>query len=248
MVVITSFSRALYDAYARRVIGSFDNWPEEARLIVYTEDMPTGNEGKRIEWRRLEFPDLTAFKERCPPNPPDYTKDAARFANKVWAMTEGSMNESGLCFWLDADCITYRKLSADYLNRLIPKSYYMGSFERPSYVETGLWGVRADHEHHKHFMRTLKSVYTSDLIFRMSQWHDCFALDYVRNEFEDKKLIRAVNWTETLNGRGTHVMATSEIGRWIDHTKGERKQLGYSPENRWHAGLHRGSAVLGVSE
>jgi hypothetical protein len=110
----------------------------------------------------------------------------------------------------------------------------MGSFERPNYVETGFWGVRADHPQHKPFMGALKDVYLSGLIFRLPQWHDCFALDYTRKRFEQAFLIRTVNFTKTLEGSGSHPISNSKLGRYIDHTKGPRKDLGHSPENKWH--------------
>ena len=229
MLVITSFSQALYEKYAYRVIDTFENWPEEAKLIVYSEDM-TGEDTDRIEWRPLDFPDLRSFQMACEPTE-DYRYDAARFSNKVWAMVEGSMNESGLVFWLDADCVTFRKPSSEFLRRLIPPQYYLGSFQRAHYVETGFWGVRADNEHHKDFMAAFKDVFLSGRIFKLPQWHDCFALDYCRELFADQ--VKAVDLTKTLNGRGNHPQATSELGRFIDHCKGARKELGVSPENRW---------------
>ena len=148
------------------------------------------------------------------------------------------MNESGLCFWVDADCVIFRKPSHDFLRRLIPGSCYLGSFQRPSYVETGFWGVRADHPEHQDFMRFLKAVYTSGQIFKLPQWHDCFALDYTREKFAD--VAKAVDLTKTLGGKGSHPIATSELGRYIDHAKGGRKALGYSPECRLHAEIHEG--------
>ena len=248
MVAITSFSKALYEKYAYRLCDSFSmNWPGDNNLIVYSEDITPGISGC-IEVRPLDFPDLIKFKSECPPDPPDYTKDAARFSNKVWAMAEGSMNESGLCFWIDADCVIHRKVPEEFLRRLIPGSCYLGSFQRPYYVETGFWGVRADHPEHRDFMNFLKAVYTSGQIFKFSQWHDCIALDYTREKFKD--VAKAVDLTKTLNGRGSHVIATSELGRWIDHCKGARKDKGYSPECRWHAEAHKSGrrAVLGDGE
>jgi hypothetical protein len=234
--VITSFSKALYNQYAHRVVETFKNWPAEAKLIIYSEDM-TGESGDRIEWRPMDFPDLVQFKAGCKPSDADYRFDAAKFSNKVWAMVEGSMNETGLVFWLDADCITHRKLSAEFVKRLIPPSFYMGSFQRPQYVESGFWGVRANHEHHKAFMTYLKDIYTSGKIFKLPQWHDCYALDTTRQWFSGMGKIKAVNFTESLRGSypGTtgHVMATSQLGKYIDHCKGERKSLGYSPECSW---------------
>jgi hypothetical protein len=123
-VIFTCFSQALYDRYAHRVVETFENWPEEAKLIIYSEDMK-GEDTDRIEWRDLNFPDLVRFKSACEPTE-DYRFDAARFSNKVWAMVEGSMNESGLCFWLDADCITYRRPSLGLPEPLNPPSLLHG--------------------------------------------------------------------------------------------------------------------------
>lgn len=232
MKVITSFSKKLYEQYAHKVVSSFHLWPEEAKLIIYSEDM-SGYNSDRIEWRPLAFSDLDKFKAEAPPNPRDYTRDAAKFANKIWAMVEGTKDETDLCFWLDADCITHRPIPSEFLKRLIAPSYYLASFQRPSYVETGFWCVRAKNVEHKAFMRALKDVYTSGHIYKLNHWHDCYALDYAR----EITRVRSVNLTKTLGGKGTHVIASSELGRFIDHTKGDRKVLGYSPECRWHRPL-----------
>jgi hypothetical protein len=237
--VITSFSEALYRQYAHRLLESFRNWPsvplEEWKLIVYSEDMPA-KEGMKIEFRDLNFPDLVSFKEKYPQTNGDYTRDPSRFAHKVWAMVEGSKDAENLVFWMDADCVIHRRPSVEFLNRLIPRASYMGCFQRPgSYTETGFWGVRADHPYHQKFMQAFKDVYLSGRIFTFPQWHDCYALDYVRSTFEMSGFIKTVNFTQTLRGKGNHPIARSQLGRYIDHCKGSRKDLGYSPENKWHA-------------
>lgn len=230
MKVFTSFSQALYDAYAHRVVESFKNWPAEAKLIIYSEDMK-GEDSERIEWRDLNFPDLVRFKACAPPSDANYRWQAARFANKVWAMTEGSMNESGLCFWLDADCDTYRKLSADFLRRLIPPQYYLAYFDRPrAYPETGFWCVRANHSCHRPFMEGFKRIYTSGEIFKMREWHDA----YVFGQY-----VRGLPHLKTVNLSGefethSHPMAKVQLAKYIEHAKGRRKLTGVSPENLYH--------------
>lgn len=246
---ITSFSAKLFKQYAHRLTQSYSlHMHQFGNLICYSEDM-TPNVSGCIEVRALDFADLRSFQMACEPTE-DYRYDAGRFANKVWAMIDGSKDADDLCFWVDADCVFLRGMSDDYLRKLIPPSYYMGSFQRSSYVETGFWGVRAGHDQHKAFMDALKDVYLSGTIFKLPQWHDCFALDFTRTLFEQEGRIRAVNLTKTLNGSGTHVMATSELGRYVDHCKGARKAHGYSPENRWHKKLYESgrSPVLGVRE
>lgn len=227
MRVVTTFSQKLYDHYAYRVVETFENWPEEAKLIIYSEDMTQGDTD-RVEWRKMDFPDLESFKSRCQPTN-NYMYDAARFAHKMWAMIHGSWDAEGLCFWLDADCVTHRKPSAEFLNRLIPPQYYFGYFGRTNlYTETGFWGVRANHECHKPFMSALKNTYMSGEIFGLPWWTDCHVLDHVRNKLSPPSINLSGEFS-----KATHPMALHQIGKYIDHCKGKRKEKGISPENRW---------------
>lgn len=240
MIAITTFSRALYERYAHRVVETFCNWPERAKLVVYSEDM-SGESSERIEWRDLHKceRDLVKFKASCQPTD-DYRFDAARFANKAFAMMHGSTRDdaiaAGLCFWLDADCITYRPIPEGFLESLIPSDCYLGYFGRHRlYTETGFWGVRTRNEHHRDFMYALRQLYLSGAIFRLREWHDCMALDVVRASFCDAwRLVKCVNLSGE-HERSTHPIVHSALGRYIDHTKGPRKDKGHSPEHpgRW---------------
>jgi hypothetical protein len=245
VIVVTSFSQRLYGEYAYKVLESFENWPEEAQLVVYSEDMgPEYNYG-RVEFRDLNFPELLQFKERCPPNPHpgNYRWEAAKFANKVWALTEGLMTESGLCFWLDADCVTYRKLSADFLRRLIPPQYYVGYFDRPrAYPETGFMAFRANHECHKPFMEGFKRRYTSGKVFRLPEWHDA----YVFGHYVKKTGVKAINLSGDEHQYHSHPMSQVQLAKYIDHMKGPRKEWGHSPENHFNGAL-RCMAAHGAS-
>ena len=235
MKAITTFSRALFDSYAHRVIETFENWPDRARLIVYSEDM-TADSTDRIEWRDLHqrCPDLVKFKEHCKtvPRPHNgYEFDAARFANKAFAMMDGA--DAGLCFWLDADCVTYRKIPDGFMESLIPEGHYMGYYGRDKlYTETGFWGARADHRYHKKFMDAWKQVYLDGTVFKLPQWHDCMTLDFTRAHFETWGLMKNENLSAEYF-RISHPMARSKLGRYIDHCKGPRKIEGFSPENPW---------------
>lgn len=229
--VITAFSQKLHDEYAWKCVQGFiKHWP--GKLVIYSEDI-TPAQYDKFEYRDLNFPDLLEFKERCPPNPQpgNFRWEAAKFANKVWAITEGLMNESGLCFWLDADCITYRQLSGDFLRRLIPPQYYVGYFDRPHlYPETGFIGFRANHECHKPFLKGFKNIYTSGEIFRMKEWHDA----YVFGQWVRMSGVKALSLSGE-HERHSHPMSQVQLAKYICHLKGpKRKKLGYSPENHFN--------------
>jgi hypothetical protein len=61
-------------------------------------------------------------------------------------------------------------------------------------------------------------------IFTLSEWHDSYVFDCVRQKFALKEL----NWSAGLiNGEG-HPLINCDWGAYIDHLKGKRKQNGKS--------------------
>jgi hypothetical protein len=63
-------------------------------------------------------------------------------------------------------------------------------------------------------------------IFTLAEWHDSFVFDAVRNKFHGR--LKELNWSSgIINGEG-HPLINSEWGAYLDHLKGDRKELGRS--------------------
>jgi hypothetical protein len=66
-------------------------------------------------------------------------------------------------------------------------------------------------------------------IFTLAEWHDSFVFDAVREKFKGKILEN--NWSYgIIKGEG-HPLINSEWGAYLDHLKGDRKDLGRSKNN-----------------
>lgn len=248
MRAVTSFHKEGLEVYGRRFLKGFERyWPRDVELIVYAEkcsaDVPKG------PWKIVEphWSDLDDFKRRCPPvheRPSDKWKhDAARFANKAWAIYRGLRDYGEKCFWLDSDIVTYRPIPMEFLEILLPDDAYCCYLGRDGsrlpYTETGFLGFNGAHEAHEAFMDDFLTVYESGRIFDLPEWHDCYAFDDVRKKWQARGLIALDLNT---SGEVAHPFVHSILGDYMDHCKGPlRKRLGRSPEHP-----ERGDNMIGV--
>jgi len=67
----------------------------------------------------------------------------------------------------------------------------------------------------------------------MEEWHDSFVFEEVRKVIQAKHhAVPFYNISGSLvNGEG-HPMINSDLGKYFDHLKGDRKQLGKSTKSR----------------
>jgi hypothetical protein len=61
-------------------------------------------------------------------------------------------------------------------------------------------------------------------IFTLAEWHDSFVFDAVRKTVA----LYELDWSSHLITGEGHPLINSEWGGWLDHLKGERKNLGRS--------------------
>ncbi len=150
-----------------------------------------------------------------------------------------------MVFWLDADVIIKEAIPEQFLRDLLPEGAYAGYFGRDDlYTETGFHVLDARHPAHRMFLTEWRKVYLDGTIFRLGQWHDCKAYDFVREQFETAG-VKFENLSGEFSTKG-HPIAYSKLGRYLDHCKGpRRKAQGYSEEREEALGL---SSVLGDAE
>lgn len=233
-------------------------WPDNIHLYVYYEgNIPSMDTSNRIHWKNLhdESKDLVNFKERHKNDPVAHGKaskspkgltripssnlkhkakhegidsflyDAVRFSHKVFTVISASENiKSDILIWLDGDVKTFRKIPENFFENLIPNDThltYLGREEK--YSECGFVAYNKNHKVHDIFIKIWKELYENDTVFNLEEWHDSYVFDYVRNLFDVKN--NNLNYYVKDNG---HPFINSELGNYLDHLKGKRKEIGHS--------------------
>ncbi len=243
--VVTTAHKAGLAQYGQDWLDSRKHWPD-AEFYWFTEgyDLPyqpdelqmieQAGAGKTglIERRELNaLPEFAAWKLRHAGYiAPMWKFDVIAYSHKVFAMIEATRDYTGIAVWLDADCVTYRDIPAGLCESFV-KDAYIAHYARPGrWSETGFWIVDCAHPSHREFMDFMADVYLRDRYKQLHHWTDCFVLDAAIKRFEGK--IKAYNLSGEHEKAG-HPMAVTEMGKYIDHRKGPRKEGVRSPENKF---------------
>jgi hypothetical protein len=233
LIAVTSFSES-YEKYGLKCLESLvKNFP--GKILAFYEAKPLFAHEK-IEYRnQLEIPVYLPFLERIKRHPGsdgfgphgyDFRFDAKTFCRKVFAQ-DAAFDLDSEVFWFDADSVAFASIPEEFLKGLVKEVpfCYLGrsnALGTQSYTETGFLGFNTQHHDFKAFRDKYLSYFTSGRIFsQLKGWHDCIAFDYARQGIKGNNL--------TPNGRGmNHVLLHSPLAQYIDHYKGDRKELGYS--------------------
>jgi hypothetical protein len=249
--VVTTFHQAGLKQYGQRMIDTFcSNWPKEITLHLYPEGCnPRVPDHSQITLTDLEsVKELAAFKQRWKDIPKangDVTNDpirskrkdsgkgfkwnAVRFAHKVYAIFDcARTTDADILFWMDADTVCHSPITLDVVKRLAPENIDLGYLGREGkYSECGLYSMNLRSEMMQNFLREFQRLYdqAEGGIFLLDEWHDSFVFDAVRKKFP---YLKQLNWSEgIIRGEG-HPLINSEWGAYLDHLKGDRKDLGRS--------------------
>jgi hypothetical protein len=169
-----------------------------------------------------------------------YLWDAVRFANKVFCVTHAIRTsiekDYDYVVWLDADTYTFRSMPRNFLESLLPNDTmltYLGR-ENPKlndggkYPECGFVGYNLRHPEIQNFAKDWEKLYTSDDVFKLLEWHDSFVFWHLSKQYKKDKNISVNDIGYWKGVKGHHVFINSELGLYIDHMKGKRKQSGSS--------------------
>lgn len=164
--------------------------------------------------------------------------DAVRFSHKVYAIFDCARNtDADILIWMDADNICHSPINYNRVLELIPENYdvcYLG--RQGKFSECGLYSMNLRHKNTQKFLQEFQRVYdeAESGIFLMDEWHDSFVFDEVKKRIPKLNLL---NWSSNLNdlrprrgnspGEG-HPLINSAWGAYLDHLKGERKNIGTS--------------------
>ncbi len=231
------------------MIDTFEQyWPAEVDLVVCAENCKP--QITRPNTRVYDLMNLSnncaAFVERHRNNPlahgqagpPDvwnprkaFRWNAVRFAYKVFSVALCANNlSSGWMIWIDADTHTHSAVPMSWLEQVCPPSAmisYLGRGEK-YHSECGWVAYNLDHPETRNFIQDFVGMYNTDRIFEQREWHDSYIWDVIRRQYQDRNTFFNLNPSWTDKGLAGHPFINSELGRYMDHVKGERKLLGHS--------------------
>jgi hypothetical protein len=242
----------------RMISTWLQHWPAQVNLWVYTENCEVDQSAKNLHVRDLveSSPALVRFKQQWQHVPKatgdvstdpsrgrrkdsgkGFKWDAVRFAHKVYSIFACAQQcNSDWLLWMDADMVCHSPIHMSDLDRMCPPHMdlcYLG--RRNKYSECGLYAMNLKSPALATFLVEFQRMYddADNGIFLLPEWHDSFVFDAVKNRMP----LTCWDWSSDLGdlrphattspGEG-HPLINSEWGRWLDHLKGDRKQLGRS--------------------
>lgn len=222
MVVVTTFNQKGYEAYAKRFLETWHLWP--APLYVYSEGVELPEmEGVTVLDLEESCPSLVEFKLRHGTKPKKFQFDAVRFAHKVFAIIHAARTLKGKMFWCDADVVAHQRMPLSFLDSCLPDDCLTSCLKRTKlHSECGFVGYNLNHPLMPEFIADLERMYTEDLLFKLDEQHDSYVYDVVRKRFEAKGAKThnlSGQWEDTF-----HPFINSDLGNYLDHLKGPRKQ------------------------
>lgn len=219
--VVTTYNNKLHDQYAHRFFSSY-NWPFE--IIKYNED----DKFFSLVPECKKFVDRNKHKKVN-----SFHFDGVRFCYKVYAFTHAILNETAdglIC--MDADSVFYKAIDIDFVKSYLHQDNCMMTYlgRTHQYTECGFLYFNLRHPYTKEYAKRCQDLYNTDQLYNLKEYHDCEVWDTVRRNMEQELGISNKNLTP--NFSAGHVQATSILGKYYDHCKGNRKESGISPENK----------------
>ncbi len=249
--VVTTFHQAGYEKYGQRMITTFlQNWPANVTLHVYAENCTVKEQADNLRVYDLHAvsPEIVNFKNKWANVPhangditsmphlmgrKDKTKsfkwDAIRFSHKVYSIFHcANTCNSDLLLWMDADTVCHEPISHDRIEQLCQEDKdlcYLG--RKGKYSECGLYSLNLRSDNCQLFLKEFQRMYDHAEIgiFNLIEWHDSFVFDAVRQKIPSLKLL---DWSSHLISGEGHPLINSEWGAYLDHLKGDRKNVGHS--------------------
>ena len=245
--VVTTFNFQGYETYGRRMIETFlINWPKNVVLVAYAEGCTVIETADNLIVRDLnQVQELTTFKNQWRDVPKangdvsqdpvrsrrkdagkGFKWDAVRFAHKVYSIFDAArQSNSDWLLWMDADMVCHSPITLEKLDELCQQDLcFLG--REGKYSECGLYAMNLRSHRLQEFLKKFQNFYddAENGIFTLEEWHDSYVFDAVRKQVG----MNIVNWSAGLIKGEGHPLINCEWGNYLDHLKGDRKQLGRS--------------------
>jgi hypothetical protein len=236
----TTYNKKYYDICGKRKIETFiGKWPKHVHLHCYWQEQEPEIFAENVHYHELYkvSPQLEKFVKDNKDDPVkngqvkdgyDYKHDGVKFSHKVFAQTHRIRNTTAdVILYLDADTYTHAEPNLDYIDSICPKDYLCTYFGRPKlYDETGFYMHNAKHYKAVVWAETLEKIYIEGEVWTYPFQMDCYTMYSGRQKFADQLQLDLVEHHGKLGKK--HPFVNSPLGEFLDHLKGDRKELGHS--------------------
>lgn len=211
--------------------------PKQITVLDQKQSLPKLNDFKQ-RWK-----DVPKANGKCPfpdRRPRDYHKEfkwnAVRFANKVYAVFDACKRSTDWCVWMDADMYVHTEWKYEDFKNLLPDTSWITYVGRgksaATWPECGFYGLNLGDVVCKEFLAEFERMYNDAEhgIFELPEWHDSFVFGHILNnmkygapnvlDYTAKTILQTAK-----TGGGGHPLINTDLGKWIDHLKGDRKKL-----------------------
>jgi Holliday junction resolvase-like predicted endonuclease len=233
--------------YGLAFLQTFDrHWPTDIDLKFYTEkpiQVPRG------ECRSLwDCDGAKAFADRHAQNiaahgraehylrPKEqragysYRFDAVKFFKQLMIPEHAAkdMADGDILIWLDADVISHADVPVEMIEGLLSKTDLVYLGRQNFHPDIAFWAVRLNPST-RMFLTSCASMYRSDAVLRLPEWHSAYVWDHCRGRYEAAGG-RARNLTPL--GRGA-VWLQSPLYPYSVHLKGKLKAHALEPQKAY---------------
>jgi len=241
--VTTTWGSPHWNIYAKRCVESISsNWPAEVKKIFYPDDLTQKIEMSNCDYYDLKAcqPELNEFIERnkhnklvkermANPLRSAFEYDAVRFSYKVFCMLDAAERcDTDVLIFIDADTVTYKPIPIKWLDHIAPPDKFTTFLGRPKkgFSETGFITFNLALPESKKFFARWREYYKKDLWQDLQGFTDSFTYDAARLDTTERSLDNDLNDGRYLGYRGSkHPFVNSELGDYMDHLKGDRKDI-----------------------
>jgi hypothetical protein len=214
--------------------------PEQITILDQKEVLPKLVDFKR-RWRDVPKangipPD--EIKRRRKDWNKEFKWHAVRFSNKVYAVFDACTRRTGdWVVWMDADSFIHSDWSYEDFKRMLPSNVYITYVGRgrgsQTWPECGFYGINMNHPVAHSFLEDFERMYedADNGIFKLEEWHDSYVFGELLKKYKDfpsHDYSAEMYLKEAKTGGGGHPLINTELGKYMDHMKGNRKTAGKS--------------------
>jgi len=160
-----------------------------------------------------------------------YLWNAVKFSYKVSCVTHAvkTYTDYDYIIWLDDDTYTFRDIPMQFIESICPNDTLVTYLDRENdlgsnkYPECGLVCYNMRHVLVQNFISDWEQLYFTAKIFELLEWHDSYVFWHLTKEYKQKHKARVHDIGYSKGVKGHHVFVNSELGKYIDHFKGDRK-------------------------
>lgn len=240
IAVCTTFPNEQWNICAAEMLAEFHaHWPEDIKLFVQIDEqdeetskklhnaiVETVGEGRSFI-SHLFDKDQKDFIDRWKDHKPKtYLHDVVKFSNKIFALekcADAIKDDYDYLIWLDADVITKKQVTHDWLRTVLPAQDEVCSYlgREGFYSECG-WVAYNLKAGGYNLLKNMKDYYVKDVFINIKEgWTDCHVFDHARQGL--KCLNLSANYVP--NQSPIDVWPLTKLAEKLVHRKGNRKHI-----------------------